>query len=161
MDIDQIYNFLIEKQGVKRSELSPESDFRKDLGIEGDDFSELIESFAERYQVNMDSYLWYFHHREEGWNLGALFFKPPNEQVETIGICPQTLLEAAQSKKWPISYPSHQLIESRPDITFNKVLFVSIFVIGGLTWFLSKLGPNNATIAKPELQNFRWLLCVY
>lgn len=140
MDIEQIYNFLIEERGVKRSELSHESDLSNDLGIEGDDFSGLIESFAERYQVNMDSYLWYFHHREDGWNLGALFFKPPYEQVKTIGICPQTLLEAAQSKKWPISYPNHQLTEGRPDITFNKVLIFSVFVfvVGGLTWFLSK-----------------------
>lgn len=140
MDIEQIYNFLIEKQGVKRSALFPECDFTQDLGIEGDDFSELIESFAVKYQVNMDSYLWYFHHREEGWNLGALFFKPPYQQVQTIGICPQTLLDAAQSKMWPISYPSHQLTKGRPDLTFNKFLFICSFIFGCLIWFFSNVG---------------------
>ncbi|MGI2142630.1 hypothetical protein [Shewanella baltica] len=72
--------------------------------------------------------------------MGALFFKPPYEQVETIGICPQTLLKAAQTKMWPISYPSHPLKAGRPDITFNIFLFISIFVVGGLTWFLFKHG---------------------
>ncbi len=140
MDIEHIYDFLIEVQGCKRSELTPECDFRKDLGIDGDDFSELIESFAKRYQVNMNSYRWYFHHREEGWNLGALFFKPPYEQVETIGICPQTLLKAAQTKMWPISYPGHRFKAGRRDITFNIFLFIIIFIVGGLIWFLFKYG---------------------
>lgn len=140
MDIEHIYDFLVEMHGCKRSELTPDCDLRKDLGIDGDDFSELIESFAKRYQVEMNSYRWYFHHREEGWNLGALFFKPPYEQVETIGICPQLLLNAAQTKMWPISYPSHQLKEGRPDIKFNTFLFISIFVVGSLIWFLFKHG---------------------
>ena len=138
MDIEQIYKFLIEEQGVKRSKLSPDSDVRNDLGVEGDDFSELIESFAEKYHVNMDSYRWYFHHGEEGWNIGALFFKPPYDQVETIGICPQILLDAAKSRKWPIRYPEHQLTEGRPDITFNKVFLVGIVIFGGAIWLLNK-----------------------
>jgi len=35
-----------------------DSDIERDLGCTGDDFSELMEKYALRYSVNMDSYLW-------------------------------------------------------------------------------------------------------
>ncbi|WP_261843274.1 DUF1493 family protein [Aliamphritea ceti] len=139
MDIEKIYEFLIEEQGIKRSKLSPCCDLRNDLGIEGDYFSELIESFAEKHQVNMNYYRWYFHHGEEDWSIGALFFVPPYDQVKTIGISPQILLDAARSKKWPISYPKHQMTKGRPDITFNMVFLVSIVLVGGVVWLVKEI----------------------
>ncbi|MBN3562051.1 DUF1493 family protein [Aliamphritea spongicola] len=134
MDIEEIYIFLIEESGVRKSQLSPEVDLRYDLGIEADDFADLIDSFSEKYCVNMEVYLWYFHHGEEGWNLGALFFKPPYEQVITIKVTPQMLLESALLKKWPINYPEHHLTKGRPDITFNQVFLLGIVMAGGLIW---------------------------
>lgn len=138
MDIEAIYLFLEEVQGVKRSKLSPSSDFLNDLGIDGDDFSELMESFAEKYEVDMSSYRWYFHHGEEGWNMGAIFFKPPYEQVETISVKPLTLLEAAQQKMWPICYPPHELRKGRPDITLNIVFLLIAGVLGVSLWLSNK-----------------------
>ncbi|WP_221076281.1 hypothetical protein [Agarivorans aestuarii] len=46
MNIEEIYEFLVEEKAVKRSKLHQESDLVDDLGIEGDDFSETIELFA-------------------------------------------------------------------------------------------------------------------
>ena len=77
MNIEEIYEFLAREEALKSSKLHLESDFVDELGIEGDDFSETIDLFAEKYEVDMSGYRWYFHHCEEGWNLGALFFKPP------------------------------------------------------------------------------------
>lgn len=137
--IEQIYHLLSENQGVKISKLAPNSDLRVDLGIDGDDFSEFIMLFAEKFGVDMQTYLWYFHHAEEGWNLGAWFFKPPYLQVETIPVTPKILLEAARLQRWPICYPEHQLTKGRPDIALNWVLLFSpIAVVSGI-WLLNKL----------------------
>lgn len=109
MDIDEIYSFLIESQGVRRGDLYPAVDLSNDLGIEGDDFFELEEEFEEKFMVDMSSYLWYFHHGEEGWNIGALFSPAPYQQVKHIPVTPEILLEAAKTKVWPIGYPLHKI----------------------------------------------------
>lgn len=56
INIEEIYAYLIEVGAVKKSKLHPDSDFVKELGIEGDDFSEIIECFAEKYGVYMKKY---------------------------------------------------------------------------------------------------------
>jgi hypothetical protein len=140
MNIEEIYEFLAREEAVKSSKLHLESDFVDELGIEGDDFSETIDLFAEKYEVDMSGYRWYFHHCEEGWNLGALFFKPPYAQVQRIPVTPSLLLEAARTKVWPISYPEHQIREGRPDITLNKILFGGVGILGILLWVFPKLG---------------------
>lgn len=140
MEIDEIYTFLVDEQGVSRSKLFPDSNLERDLGIEGDDFSDLMEAFAQEYSVDMSSYLWYFHHEEEGWNFGSLFFKPPNKQVETIEITPKILLQAAISRVWPVCYPEHKLKKGRPDIICDVVFLISLAVVGGAIWFTKKFG---------------------
>lgn len=140
MNIEEIYEFLEQEEAVKRSKLHPDSDFVDELGIEGDDFSETINLFAEKYEVDMSEYRWYFHHGEEGWNLGALFFKPPYAQVKRIRVTPGLLLEAARTKVWPISYPQHQIREGRPDITFNKILFGGVGIFGLVLWLSREFG---------------------
>jgi hypothetical protein len=128
MDIEEIYDFIVESQGVKRSALSPKADLCYDLGIEGDDFFELEEKFMEKYSVNMTSYRWYFHHAEEGINFGAMFYPPPYNQVEHIAVTPVILLEAAKSKTWPIKYPEHNIIEGRPDIVCSYYIYTAFLV---------------------------------
>ncbi|MGY5451058.1 DUF1493 family protein [Agarivorans sp. MS3-6] len=140
MDIEEIYTFLVEEEAIKRSSLHPDSDLVKDLGIEGDDLSETIELFAEKFGVEMSEYRWYFHHREEGWNFGALFFKPPYAQVDRINVTPNILLAAASTKIWPISYPAHQMGEGRPDLMCNNIIIGGLGLIGLLLWVSEKFG---------------------
>jgi hypothetical protein len=134
MNIADIYDYLNSEEAIEYSKLSPESDLMEDLGLEGDDFSELIEDFSKKYDIDMDSYLWYFHHREEGWNLGALIFKPPYAQVKAIPVTPEVLLTAAKTRVWPVKYPNHKLKSGRPDILFNQVLFSGIAIFGVVIW---------------------------
>ncbi|OUR65667.1 hypothetical protein A9Q79_01355 [Methylophaga sp. 42_25_T18] len=138
MNIADIYDYLNSEEAIEYSKLSPESKLVEDLGIEGDDFSELIESFSKKYDIDMDSYLWYFHHREEGWNLGALIFKPPYAQVKTIPVTPEVLLAAAKTKVWPVKYPNHKLKPGRPDVLFNQVLFGGIAIFGVVIWLFER-----------------------
>ena len=105
------------------------SDIDRDLRWTGDDFDELMEKYAQRYQVDMSSYLWYFHSAEEGNNLGSAFFKAPNELVEHIPITPKMLFEFAQKGKWDLEYPEHTLPKRRYDLIVNGVLVVLSLIL--------------------------------
>lgn len=138
MDIEEIYNFLQESQGISRSRLSPEADLRSDLGIDGDDFFELMQDFASKYNVAMNSYCWYFHHKEEGSNFGALFSPAPYQQVKRIPITPEILLLAATTNTWPIIYPEHKIGSRRTEHLINKY-FISALLGFAVICILSKI----------------------
>ena len=100
-----------------------------ELGINGDDFHNMIDEFDVSFHVNMDGYLWYFHTSEEGQNIGALFFPPPNERVKRIPVTPLMLLEAANKGKWSCKYPTHLIPSKRWDIVTNKIIMFVVFVL--------------------------------
>jgi hypothetical protein len=113
--------------------LRSDTDLFEHLRISGDDVSEFMERFAARFEVDLSSYLWYFHHDEEfSLNFGALIFKRPNERVERIPITPAVLSEAIKTKSWPINYPDHRLPEVRWDIVLNLPIMLVVILCVGL-----------------------------
>ena len=128
-----VSDFLREFWGETRP-LSDDADLFDKLGIDGDDAFEFIDRFAATFDVEAGDYRWYFHHGEEGHNIGGLFFDPPYRRVANIPITLKTLVEAAETKKWPIIYPDHQLPKVRWDIRFNQTLAALAF--GGLALWL-------------------------
>jgi hypothetical protein len=132
MDIEEIYKFLIESQGVERKMLFPSADLCSDLGIDGDDFLELKEEFASKYGVDMSMYRWYFHHgKEPSLNIGAMFSRsqPLHLQVKHIPVTPQILLEAVNAGKWSIEYPSHIIKDGTLETAINRVVLVFFVVL--------------------------------
>lgn len=125
--IDDIFSFLEKSQGVRRKCIFPDSDLCEDLGIDGDDFFKLEEQFAREFGVDMNGYLWYFHHGEEGCNVGSLFFAAPRERIQHIAVTPVILLDAANRKTWPLEYPLHTLPSRRYDTGINRVIVYLIF----------------------------------
>lgn len=83
----------------------------------------------------MDSYLWYFHTRGEGWNIGSIFFKPPNKRVEQITITPSMLTKFAESGVWDVDYPNHSVPKRRYDLIINQVIVI-IIVLVSIGWAL-------------------------
>ncbi|GAA4066370.1 hypothetical protein GCM10022389_08910 [Flavobacterium cheonanense] len=127
---EEIINF-IEKEFWK-SNLNSDSDVFKEVRIDGDDCEELLVKYSEKYSVDMNNFLWYFHYQEEGslsFSIGNLFFKNPRQRVKEIPITPKMLTEFANSKKWTIDYPEHKLPKHRYDIFINRVLIISIIII--------------------------------
>lgn len=120
--LENIADFVASETGVNRAKIVPQSRLVEDLGIEGDDFFELEQTFSKRFNVDMSGYLWYFHHDEEGMNLGALLFLPPSRRVGRIPVTVALLLDAANSGKWPLQYPAHQLPRRRYDLAVNLVV---------------------------------------
>src|SRR5690349_5885366 len=109
--IEDIIKLIVEKTGCRESEVRINADIDNDLGCTGDDFDELIAEFAQRFDVDMNSYLWYFHTYEEGHthNIGRWFVKVPPESIERIPVTPSVLLESANLKVWSIVYPAHSV----------------------------------------------------
>lgn len=127
--LDDIVKFVVEKTGCSEEEVMSESDLMNDLGCSGDDFHELIDEYAKKFNVEMKSYLWYFHTNEEGNNIGGVFFKPPYERVKHIAVTPQILLQSANEGKWLIEYPVHELPKRRNDIIINQILILLVISI--------------------------------
>ena len=128
--VTDIFKFLSEELSISIEELNINSDINEDLGVDGDDFFELMEAFSKNFNVDISNYLWYFHHGEEGLNIpGGIFFKPPYNRVNRIVITPKILLESANSKKWLIEYPEHNLPKKRYDILINQLLFGLFFIL--------------------------------
>jgi acyl carrier protein len=127
----EILKFVETQTGAGADEVSESADIVEDLGCDGDDFAELIAKFSKDYNVDISDYRWYFHHTEEGNNIGGSFFSPPDKKVKRISVTPTMLFEFAKSGKWDIQYPDHKLPKRRYDILINQLLiaaFLSILI---------------------------------
>ena len=135
-EISDINNFLTKELRTNRFGL--ETDINRELGVSGDDFDELIEAFSERFNVELDKYLWYFHTEEEGVSIsGSLFYRTPDQRVTRIPVTAALLLEVANCGHWNVDYPPHQFPERRYDIIFNKI-FILVLVVSLSVLFLYK-----------------------
>mgnify|MGYP003576077959 CR=1 FL=1 len=128
---EQIYDAI--DLYIDRSEITPDTDLFVEQGICGDDFDEMMGAYQQAFNVDMNSYLWYFHSDEEGSfnSIGGAFFKPPYERVKRIPLTPKLLLEFANQGSWGIQYPDHKLPKRRWDIIIHQILLVLV-----LSWAL-------------------------
>ena len=127
---EEIIRFL--KEETFEENVTSTTDIFNECGVSGDDFHELIEKYQKTFNVNMETYLWYFHADEEGNNfIGGSFFKPPYKRVNRIPITPKMLTEFGNIKKWEIEYPKLTLPKRRYDIIFNQIILIllSIYLI--------------------------------
>jgi hypothetical protein len=133
--IEEIIALVSKKSGASVDEIKPDSDIFHDIGLVGDDFHELIEEYAKKYSVNMESYLWYFHADEEGRSFGGEFFAPPYRLVKRIPVTPIMLVEFANKGKWDISYPEHTLPKRRNDLLINRIMLY-LFIVGVIVYLV-------------------------
>ena len=113
-----------------RKTLGLDIDLFREARIDGDDAIEFMCEYSKKFNVNMDDYLWYFHHGEEGlMSLGAIFFAPPNYRVNKIPITIRLLTNCANAGKWNIDYPEHNLPRKRYDILTNQIVVVCLYSV--------------------------------
>jgi hypothetical protein len=105
--LSDINQFILDN--IWECELTPETDIVYEIGCYGDDLDDFLKVYSNHFKVDMASYLWYFHTKQEG-NIGLLgiFFKPPNKYVEHIPITPKLLLEFSNIGYWNVKYPDHK-----------------------------------------------------
>ncbi|MEL7464672.1 MAG: DUF1493 family protein [Pseudomonadota bacterium] len=107
---DQVRALIREYTGV-RGDIAEDADLLADLGIDGDDFVELMDLYSDRFSVSMDRYLWRFHHSEEGVGAGG-----PALALGRIAVTPLMLAEYAKCGEWRLEYPDHQTPGRRWDM---------------------------------------------
>ena len=135
-----IIDFIEDFSGLTK--LKPDSDILM-LGVYGDDFHELIQRYAEEFEVDVSQYKWYFHGDEEGLNFGSLLFKAPYERVERIPVTPQLLADFAEKKRWNCLYPEHTIPERRYDLLINKVILFGFLIFLVVVSMLSSCQPKK------------------
>ena len=124
---------MLERHTCRPVRPEDEADLFGGLAIDGDDGFELIDLLAETFGIDMSAYRWYFHYGEEGHNVGAHFFAPPYRRVSRMPFSLETLVEPAETKRWPIIYPDHELPKVRWDIRFNQI-FAALASVGLAVW---------------------------
>jgi len=129
LDITEIIHFVAIESGAKIDIIHANTDIVDELGFVGDDFHELMTSYSNKYQVNMDEYLWYFHSEDEGLNIWSFIFKSPSAKVNRIPVTPEMLLNFAVKSKWQVVYPEHKVPTNRNDITCSNALWL-VLIIG-------------------------------
>lgn len=126
------------REWAPRSTLTEHTTLEGDLGVYGDDLDELLEEYAERFHVDLSTYRWYFHTREEGWNLGGIFFRSPDRRVPRIPITVAMLRDFASAGVWSVDYPAHELPRRRYDLLTNRSCVV-LFLVVALAVLLATL----------------------
>lgn len=137
-EIEEIYQFLAEEIGVPKDKFNESTDIYDEFGMEGDDCFDFEEYFSKKFDVNMEKFLWYFHHGEEGiFSIGALFFKPPYSRVTRIPVTPKALQDAVAKGSWTIEYPAHTIPTERYDLTVNKIIILTFLVLVLGMWLVN------------------------
>jgi hypothetical protein len=119
---------ITDKVGIKAEEVLPDADIEKHLGCTGDDFFELMEAYAKRFNVDMSGFAWYFHSHDEAMATLNLFpGNPPSVQVDRIPVTLDLLVEKALLGRWDITYPPHVL---QPTYTLSVRVLRWLFLAG-------------------------------
>ncbi|MBP8062628.1 MAG: DUF1493 family protein [Brevundimonas sp.] len=129
-----VLEFLKDARGWTRP-LPDDADLFDALGIDGDDGTDFMEAFVARFDVDATDFRWYFHHADEGWNFGALFYRPIYRRFGRIPITLAVLTEAVRTRRWPIVYPDHIVPGRRWDILINQIFVAAVLIgLAALGW---------------------------
>ncbi len=135
---DEVAEFVREQTGYC-GPLTKSISLQSDIGVYGDDMSDLLTAYSDRFGISMSCYIWYFHTGEEGINIGGLFVAPPDRRVSEIPITVGMLQEFATLGRWDVSYPHHEVPQSRHDIRINQVIagaFLVLLVVLVALWLI-------------------------
>ncbi|OKH18113.1 DUF1493 family protein [[Limnothrix rosea] IAM M-220] len=125
--IAEVYRFIQTELEVSETLLNPDTDLFQTFDLQADACNDFMKSFGEEFKVDLDNYLWYFHHGEAGLNIGGFIFAPPYRRVERLAITPEILQKAATKKRWKLQYPDHDIPKKRWDMVINKAILFFVF----------------------------------
>ncbi len=97
---------FIERHTGRRPSVLEEADILRALGLDGDDASAFMDVFSKEFGVDMAGYEPAFHHLDESRLLRPSWPLPaPHLYGVRLPLSVSTLLQAAQTGRWPLRYP--------------------------------------------------------
>ncbi|MBB4081101.1 hypothetical protein GGR28_003748 [Lewinella aquimaris] len=127
---DEIINLVEFTSG---GNLDDHQDIWRSSRMSGDDWHDFIIEFAQRYNVDMDGYKWYYHVDEEGlFNPGGWLYPPPQNQVKRIPLSVADLARIATKAVWDLDYPSEAVDLRRCDMIINRTIFYFVLTVASL-----------------------------
>lgn len=112
MDLRAAILALAAEHGGSRSkEVAGQGDLFGHFGLEGDDATDFLEDYAQRFDVDLSSMLWEFHFIAD---------EPPNyrrvipvdvdgKDIPWMPITLDQLVRAAEQGRWVFDYPEHTI----------------------------------------------------
>ena len=131
---DDILHMIAAHSGCKVAKIDC-ADILMSTGMDGDDASEFFEGFGETFGVEMTGLCDYLHYNgnEPPTFRTAFGVDPTGQKMPYIPIALSDLVEAADAKRWMMSYPDHRLVQRRVPREFLLVgVAVAVIVILGL-----------------------------
>jgi len=95
---DQIRALVASERGMALEEIKLSSDLLYDLGIAGDDGVELMEEFAQKFDVDLAGFNPYEFFGPEGCNPFAIFFPSFWKKHPTLTVA--DLVQMAEARSW-------------------------------------------------------------
>ena len=112
------------------------------FGLTGDDASEFLEDYAERFDVDMSGMLWYFHYDANDLPRMPRHVLPIGADGMVLPLRPITLddlVAAAEAGQWTVNYPEHRLRRSRWWVL--NIALVTGFALAALVlWVVERWG---------------------
>ena len=68
-NFDKLKEFIVEQIGVREDEVAPDSRLYDDLGVYGDDATELLIEYGKRFNVDVSKFMAADYFKGEGMNL--------------------------------------------------------------------------------------------
>jgi hypothetical protein len=97
----EVVRFLSEETGTAVHRISPRTDIVRHLRVAGDDGVELIDKFAEKFDVDMRGFIYSDYFGTEGFNPFVLFSPSFWKELRSRNsITVADLVEAAESGAW-------------------------------------------------------------
>ncbi|MEM6755659.1 MAG: DUF1493 family protein [Planctomycetota bacterium] len=93
---------------VDRRQLKASTDLFRDLGVDGDDAVEVIDTIAERWDVDFSTMRWNQHFGpEQAWSPLRWFRLEERHwrQLQRVPVTIRDLAEAIASRRWSMNYP--------------------------------------------------------
>ena len=105
---ETVIQIVADQSGVRPEKLTDRTRIVEDLYLDGDDVVEIVERVSTTFNVDVANYRWYHHHGTEGCNPPWLIVRPWWIRKTHIPIRMSDLIEAANTKVWPITYPESE-----------------------------------------------------